>query len=75
VAGLILGGAGCFVLAHYHFIHIQKDIFGMSTVPIKVLPEQFAVVAIASIVLCLLATFYPARQAARQLPVEIIRYE
>jgi len=30
-------------------------------------------VAIASMVLCLLATLYPARQASRELPVEIFR--
>jgi ABC-type lipoprotein release transport system permease subunit len=24
--------------------------------------------------LCLVASFYPARQASRQLPVEVIRY-
>jgi lipoprotein-releasing system permease protein len=75
VGGLVLGGIGCFVLKHYHFIHLQKDIFGMSTVPIQVAPVQFISIAIASIVLCTAATFYPARQAARQMPVEIIRYE
>jgi len=31
-------------------------------------------VAVASMALCLVASFYPARQASRQLPVEVIRY-
>jgi lipoprotein-releasing system permease protein len=72
-AGLILGAIACFVLAHYHFIHIQKDIYGISTVPVAAEPLSFAVVAVASMMLCLIATFYPARQASRQLPVEVFR--
>ena len=73
VAGLLLGATGCFVLSHYHFIHIQKEIYGMSTLPIAIEPLSFALVAVASMILCLIATFYPARQASRELPVEVFR--
>jgi lipoprotein-releasing system permease protein len=73
VAGLLLGATGCFVLSHYHFIHIQKEIYGMSTLPIAIEPLSFAMVAVASMILCLIATFYPARQASRELPVEVFR--
>ncbi len=73
IAGLVLGAIGCFVLSHYHFIHIQKEIYGMSTLPVAVQPLSFALVAVASMILCLVATFYPARQASRELPVEVFR--
>ncbi|HZC47268.1 MAG TPA: ABC transporter permease [Candidatus Acidoferrum sp.] len=73
VAGLILGAAGCFALARYQFIHIPREIYGMSTLPIHVEPLNFVVVALASMLLCLLATIYPARQAAREMPVEVFR--
>lgn len=73
VAGLILGAAGCFALARYQFIHIPREIYGISTVPIEVAPSSFAAVALASMVLCLLATVYPARQASREMPVEVFR--
>jgi lipoprotein-releasing system permease protein len=72
-AGLILGAAGCFALARYQFIHIPREIYGISTVPIAVAPSNFAAVALASMVLCLLATVYPARQASREMPVEVFR--
>ncbi len=72
-AGLLLGAIGCFVLAHYHFIHIQKEIYGMSTLPVEMQPLNLALVAVASMLLCLVATFYPARQASRELPVEVFR--
>ncbi len=72
-AGLIVGALGCFILARYHFIHISKQVYGISTVPISVNPVSFAWVAAASMLLCLLATFYPARQASREMPVEVFR--
>ena len=36
-------------------------------------PSNFAAVAVASMLLCLLATVYPARQASREMPVEVFR--
>jgi lipoprotein-releasing system permease protein len=72
-AGLSLGGLGCFILAHYHFIHIQREIYGISSLPVDVQPLSFVLVAVASLILCLLATFYPARTAANALPVEVFR--
>jgi len=73
VAGLILGATGCFALARYQFIHIPREIYGISTLPIDIQPSNFAAVALASMLLCLLATVYPARQASREMPVEVFR--
>jgi lipoprotein-releasing system permease protein len=72
-AGLVFGALGCWLLAHYHFIHIEKKIYGTSTLPVKAHPLSFAIVALASMILCWLAALYPARQAARQMPVEVFR--
>jgi lipoprotein-releasing system permease protein len=73
VAGLILGGSGCWLLAHYHFIHIEKKIYGISTLPVAVHPINFVMVALSSMLLSWVAALYPARQAARQMPVEVFR--
>ena len=72
-AGLMLSAIGCFALARYHFIHIPKAVYGISTVPVAAAPLNFALVAIASLALCLLATVYPARQASRETPAEVLR--
>jgi lipoprotein-releasing system permease protein len=72
-AGLVLGALGCWLLAHYHFIHIEKKIYGISTLPVAAHPSSFAIVALASMMLCWVAALYPARQAARQMPVEVFR--
>ncbi len=72
-AGIVAGAIGCFALSHYHFIHIQREIYGVSTLPISVDAISFVWVAAASLLLCLLATIYPARQASREMPVEVFR--
>lgn len=73
IAGVILGAIGCFALARYHFIPIPREIYGVSTLPIAVSPISFLWVALASLALCFLATIYPARQASREMPVEVFR--
>ena len=73
--GVLGGYGGCWLLRHYQFVELPKDVFYVSTLPVRVYGENFAVVALASIVICLLATIYPARQAAGLAPVEVIRYE
>ena len=73
--GVIGGYGGCWLLRHYQFVELPKDVFYVSTLPVRVYGENFATVALVSVVICLLATIYPARQAAGLAPVEVIRYE
>ncbi len=72
----VLGGiGGSLLLERYQFIDLPKGVFYVSTVPIHLDPANFVTVAVASILICVLATLYPAWQAARLAPVEVIRYE
>ena len=73
--GVLLGLAISFLIQEYRFIELPKDVFLISTVPVRIYLSNFSLVAIASLLVCLLASIYPARQAAKLDPVEIIRYE
>ena len=74
VVGSAAGLALCELLRTYGF-PLPKDVFYVTTVPVKIYPEYFALVVGVSLAICLLATLYPARQASRLVPVEAIRYE
>jgi lipoprotein-releasing system permease protein len=73
LAGEIVGAIGCYLLANYQIIHIPKEVYEMSTPPVAARPLDFALVALGSLALCLIATLYPARQAARAMPIEVFR--
>lgn len=73
--GVLLGLAISVLIQEYRFIELPKDVFLISTVPVRIYLSNFSLVAFASLLVCLLASIYPARQAAKLDPVEIIRYE
>ena len=71
----LLGLAGCWLLARYQFIELPKDVFLVTTLPVRLDPTNFLVVAAVSIAICIVAAVSPARRAASLVPVEVIRYE
>jgi len=79
LVGTVLGvGSGflfSFLVGKYHLIKLPSDMFMISYVPVTLYPLNFAAVAVAAIVLCLGAAFYPAWKARSLSPVEVIRYE
>jgi lipoprotein-releasing system permease protein len=74
VLGDILGLLVCLLISQYQF-DLPDGVFLIKTVPVRIYPINFIIVTIASFAVCLLASIYPARQAAKLDPVEIIRYE
>jgi lipoprotein-releasing system permease protein len=56
-------------------IKVPVDIYQVSHVPFRVLPLDFLLVIGCAVAVCLMATIYPSRQAARLDPAEALRYE
>jgi lipoprotein-releasing system permease protein len=73
--GATLGYAASQILDRYKLIKVPVDVYQVSHVPFRVLPLDFALVALAAILICFVATIYPSRQAARLDPVQALRYE
>ncbi len=73
--GVLVGYALALLIQRYQFIELPDDVFLVSTVPVSISPLYFGLVALASFTICVLASIYPARQATRLHPVDVIRYE
>jgi lipoprotein-releasing system permease protein len=73
--GLLGGFTLCKLLATYQFIELPRDVYYISTLPVKMDPLDVTLIALAAIAISLTATVYPAWQASRLDPAEAIRYE
>jgi lipoprotein-releasing system permease protein len=73
--GAAAGYALSFLFDHYRLIRVPIDVYQVSHVPFTVLPLDFALVVVAAILVCFVATIYPSRQAARLDPAQALRYE
>ena len=75
VLGLGLGLLLCTLLKHYDIYELTGDIYYFTTtLPVKIEILWVLGIVTAAMVICFLATLYPARQAAKLDPVEAIRY-
>ncbi|MBU4318192.1 MAG: lipoprotein-releasing ABC transporter permease subunit [Proteobacteria bacterium] len=72
--GEFLGYGLCFLLKRYEFIELPADIYYLSTLPVEVDFLDTLIIAVASMVICYLATLYPAHQASKLNPVDALRY-
>ena len=72
--GEVFGYGLCNLLKTYKFIELPADIYYLSTLPVQVDFFDTMIIALASMMICFLATLYPAHQASKMNPVDALRY-
>ena len=69
--GLSLG----WLLKRYQFIKLPENVYTLDHLPIIITLSDVLIIGASAMLLCFLATLYPARQASRLQPAEALRYE
>ena len=72
--GVCLGFIMCKLLEKYKFIELPGDVYYISTLPVRLEALDVFIIAAGAMMICFVATLYPARQASKLNPVEAIRY-
>jgi lipoprotein-releasing system permease protein len=79
IIGTVCGGAAgvvaCRVMDKYRLIRLAAEVYSIPYVPFHVKPWDVLLVIVTALAISFLATIYPARNAARLDPVEVLRYE
>ena len=77
--GTAIGSVGGYTLATFlhrnRIISLDMEVYDLSYVPFIIDFQDFALVILAALGICFLATLYPSRQAARLDPAEALRYQ
>jgi lipoprotein-releasing system permease protein len=75
VIGLAIGYTFCYFAGVYRWIPLDESVYALSYVPFEPRPLDGLWIAAVALGVSLLATIYPARNATRITPVEVLRYE
>jgi len=75
VLGYGLGVPVSLLLKKYQFIKLPANVYPTDYLPIRLDSFDLSIIGVAALLLCFLATIYPARRAASLNPSEALRYE
>jgi lipoprotein-releasing system permease protein len=73
--GLVLGLVAGVAVDRGELIALDPSVYFIDHLPVITSAGDVALTAVLSVAIAVLATIWPARQAARLLPVEAIRHE
>ncbi|MBU1248114.1 MAG: lipoprotein-releasing ABC transporter permease subunit [Proteobacteria bacterium] len=73
--GFILGVPVALILKKYQFIKLPKDVYPVDYLPIRLEAIDLTAIGLSALLLCFIATIYPAYKAAALRPADALRYE
>ncbi len=75
VLGLALGLLVAWLQNNFQIVSLAKDVYYIPALTVKIGLLDICWVALCTVIICFMATIYPAAQAAKLEPAEALRYE
>ena len=75
LAGIILGLSGIWVLGTFDIIHLPKDVYPTSTLPLDLSIEDFFMIVSGAFVIVVASAYYPAKKASEVDILTVLRNE
>ncbi len=75
LAGVILGLGGIWVLGTFDIIHLPKDVYPTSTLPLDLSLQDFVMIVSGAFVIVVASAYYPAKKASEVDILTVLRNE
>jgi lipoprotein-releasing system permease protein len=75
ILGVIIGYGAVTLITRTNIISLPKDVYQVSHLPLSISGLDMLAIALTALGISFIATLYPSWQAAKQDPVEVLRYE
>jgi lipoprotein-releasing system permease protein len=75
IIGLVFGYGICYYANKYKLVPLDQTVYALAYVPFEPRPIDALWIAAAAILVSFVATIYPARNATKISPAEVLRYE
>jgi len=75
ITGSILGLIGKWILTTFDIVHLSKEVYGFSKLPVDLTLTDFGLIILGAIVIVLASSIYPAKKASSTDPLNVLRNE
>lgn len=75
LAGIVLGMSGLWVLSTFDIVHLPKDVYPTSTLPLDLSLKDFMFIVFGAFMIVVASSFYPAKKASEVDILTVLRNE
>lgn len=75
LCGIVLGMSGLWVLSTFDIVHLPKDVYPTSTLPLDLSLKDFLFIVFGAFAIVVLSSFYPAKKASEVDILTVLRNE
>jgi len=75
LAGIVFGMGGLWVLSTFDIVHLPKDVYPTSTLPLDLSVKDFVLIVFGAFVIVVASSYYPAKKASEVDILTVLRNE